>query len=74
MKPSCRLLAQMRFRPWVGVFLSERYLGSVDAAEAITREVVGLYAEYGVAVLVESAVRTEEEMARACDLLQLPPQ
>lgn len=56
------------------MFLSERYLGSVDAAEAITCEVVGLYAEYGVAVLVESAVRTEEEMARACDLLQLPPQ
>lgn len=34
--PTPRLLAQMRFRPWNGVFLSEQYLSGVPEAEAIT--------------------------------------
>ena len=36
--PSRKLLAQMKFRPWNGVFLSDEYLGSVEAATAITRD------------------------------------
>ncbi len=37
--PSKRLLAQMKFRPWKGVFLSEEYLSDVEAADTITRQV-----------------------------------
>ena len=42
----------MRFRPWNGVYLdNEAYLSSVEAAEAVTREAMRLYAEYGVETL-----------------------
>ncbi|GFH12400.1 uncharacterized protein HaLaN_08080, partial [Haematococcus lacustris] len=69
--PSRKLLAQMRFRPWSGVLLSEEYLGSVEAAEAITREVVRTYAAHGVTPLIESSVRSASELQPVLDLLSL---
>jgi hypothetical protein len=59
----------MKFRPWNGVFLSEEYLESVEAAEAITARLLQAYAEHGVAPLVESAVRSEQELERVQQLL-----
>ena len=38
----------MRFRPWNGVFLSERYLSSVKAAQEITQEILRTYKKHGV--------------------------
>ena len=67
--PSRQLLAQMRFRPWNGVFLDDEYLSSVEAAEAVTRAVCGLYAQHGVEVLVETAVRSDAEWRHAQGLL-----
>ena len=63
--PSKRLLAQMRFRPWNGVFLSEEFLSGVPAAEAITREVLRSYASHGVEPLIETAINSEQEWAQA---------
>lgn len=56
-------------RPWNGVFLSEEYLGSVEAAEGITRQLLGVYAAAGVVPLLESAVKTEEELERWTGML-----
>ena len=63
--PSKALLAQMKFRPWNGVFLSDAYLSSVEAAEAITLQVLGLYRAHNVQVLIETAIRTLAEWQRA---------
>ena len=62
--PSPRLLNQMKFRPWNGVFLSEQYLGSVENAEAITVETTKVFADYGVQVLCETALRSERDARR----------
>jgi hypothetical protein len=57
--PTKQLLAQQRFRPWNGVWLSEAYLASPEGAADITREIVRIYREFGVEVLVEApGVRT----------------
>ena len=69
--PSKRLLAQMKFRPWNGVFLSEEYLSSVEAAEKITASVLQVYKQRGVKPLVETAIKTEEELTRVVKLLDL---
>ena len=66
----CRLLAQMRFRPWNGVFLSEEYLSSVDKAQAITAEILAVYSQHGVIPLVESSLRTTQELRQCLDLLE----
>lgn len=66
--PSKRLLAQMKFRPWNGVFLSGEYLSSVESAEAITREMVGVYHAHGAQLLLESCISKTEEWAAAVQL------
>jgi hypothetical protein len=68
--PSARLLAQMRFRPWNGVYLSEEYLSSVEAADRVTRQLMQVYAEFGVVPLVETSVRNGKELSYALDLVQ----
>ncbi len=59
----------MRFRPWNGVFLSEGYLSSVDAAMRVTKKLLAVYAEYDVIPLVETAIRNEAELATLQELL-----
>eukprot|EP00820_Chromera_velia_P029467 Cvel_2097.t1-p1 / transcript=Cvel_2097.t1 / gene=Cvel_2097 / organism=Chromera_velia_CCMP2878 / gene_product=hypothetical protein / transcript_product=hypothetical protein / location=Cvel_scaffold81:302-3193(-) / protein_length=366 / sequence_SO=supercontig / SO=protein_coding / is_pseudo=false len=68
--PSKQLLARMKFRPWKGVFLSDEYLSSVEAAEAVTLEVLKAFDEFGVEVLVESAVRGEKDLEALVRLLE----
>ncbi|KAL4858481.1 hypothetical protein ACK3TF_001456 [Chlorella vulgaris] len=69
--PSKKQLAAMRFRPWGGVFLSDAYLSSVEAADAITRRLVSVYADHGVLPLVETAVESESDVTRVRQLLQV---
>lgn len=56
-------------RPWNGVFLSDEYLSSVEAAEAITTKILSVYSDAGVVPLVESAVTTDSDMLRLQALL-----
>lgn len=53
------------------MFLSEEYLSSVDAAERITAQLLKVYAAAGVVPLLESAVKTEQELGKARDLLSV---
>ena len=65
----CRLLAQMRFRPWNGVFLSSDYLSDVSKAEDITGDLLVVYNRYGVTPLVETSIAKTEELRRVHQLL-----
>lgn len=56
-------------RPWNGVFLSQDYLSSVEAADAITRDLLRAYAAAGVVPLIESAVKRDEELSYVLELL-----
>ena len=46
-----------------------RYLSGVEAAEAITRQVLQVYRRHGVEPLVESSVTTDVELSHVQDLL-----
>jgi hypothetical protein len=69
--PSRRLIAQMKFRPWNGVFLSQEYLSSLDAANSITQDIVLLYKSKGVEPLIETACSSQADFDRVADILQL---
>lgn len=59
----------MKYRPWNGVFLNDRYLTSVEGAREITRQVLQLYRKYDVVPLVESSISTSAELRQCLDLL-----
>ena len=65
----CRLLAQMRFRPWSGVFLSSNFLSDVSKAEKISSELLNVYHKHGVTPLVETSIAKTEELRRVHQLL-----
>lgn len=67
--PTKKLLAQMKYRPWNGVFLSDEYLSSVEAATRLTQELLCIYKAFQVVPLLESALRTEADVRSACSLL-----
>jgi hypothetical protein len=67
--PSNRLLSQMSFRPWNGVFLNEEFLSSVEAADLVVRKIVQLYTTFSVEPLVETAVKSRQDMQRVQELL-----
>ena len=66
---SCRLLAQMRFRPWNGVFLSSDFLSDVSNAEKIIVLLLDIYLQHGVTPLVESSIAKTDELRRVHQLL-----
>ena len=66
-----RHLSQMRFRPWHGVFLSEHYLSSIEAAQEITQESLRMYYKHGVVRLVESNISTTDDLCHCMNLLDV---
>lgn len=52
--PTRKFLAQMKFRPWGGVYLSDGYLNRVDEACMLTKRVLEVYKEFNVVPLVET--------------------
>lgn len=67
--PNKQLLAQMKYRPWNGVFLSDEYLSSVEAATKLTKGLLSVYEEYSVVPLLETALRTGTDVQSAYSLL-----
>lgn len=68
--PTKQLLAQMRFRPWNGVYLSDHYLDSVEGAEQITHCILQKYYDADVIPLVESQITSVEELRRVEGMLE----
>eukprot|EP00756_Hemistasia_phaeocysticola_P000454 Hpha_TRINITY_DN10318_c0_g1::TRINITY_DN10318_c0_g1_i2::g.116152::m.116152 len=69
--PTNKLIAQQRFRPWNGVFLCERFLSGEEGARGIVVQMLRLYEQFGVEVLVEApGVRTEKDLAFLGELLR----
>ena len=60
----------MKFRPWNGVFLSDEYLSSTEAAARITKELLGCYKQHGVIPLLETALHSTQDLRAATDLLE----
>lgn len=67
--PSKQLLNRMRFRPWKGLYLSPEFLGSVEAAEETVKQILELYKQFGVEVIVETSVSNEKEESYMKSLL-----
>ena len=61
----------MKFRPWNGVFLSDEYLSSVEAATKLTKDMLAIYRKHEVVPLLETAVRTKKDVEDAYSLLEI---
>lgn len=68
--PTKKLIAQQKFRPWNGVFLSTTFLNGPEEATAIVSEMIRVYKENKVELLWEApGIRTEKDMSILRELL-----
>jgi len=68
--PTQKLIAQQKFRPWNGVFLSSNFLSGPEEATAIVTEIIRVYKANDVEMLWEApGIRTEKDMETLLKLL-----
>jgi len=68
--PTKKLIAQQKFRPWNGVFLSPEFLNGPEEATVIVSEMIRVYEANDVEMLWEApGIRTEKDMGIVRKLL-----
>jgi hypothetical protein len=69
--PTAKLIAQQKFRPWNGVYLSEQFLSSPSIATEIVISIIRLYNEFNVEILWEApGIRNDKDMIVVQNLMK----
>jgi deoxyribodipyrimidine photo-lyase len=69
--PTKVLIAQQKFRPWKGVFLSDEFLSGPDGARQVIINLMRMYEKYNVELLFEApGIRNEKDMEIVQSLLE----
>ena len=69
--PSKQFLARFKFRPWRGVYLSEKYLNSLEESSKITKKIIDFYLSNSIIPLIETELCTEKQFLQAQNLINL---
>ena len=69
--PSKQFIARFKFRPWRGVYLSNKYLNSLEEAGQITKQIVSLYLNNSIIPLIETELSTEKQFIEAQNFIDL---
>jgi deoxyribodipyrimidine photolyase len=69
--PTKKLIAQQKFRPWNGVFLSDGFLSGEAGARKVVLDVIRMYRRYDAELLFEApGIRTDKDFTVLTGLLQ----
>ena len=60
--PSREFIARFKFRPWKGVFISEKYLNSLDNFYAFTNDLIKVYLDNNVCPVIETEFSSIEKL------------
>ena len=69
--PSKQSLARFKFRPWKGVYFSDKYLNSIEKANSITIDILKVYQKYKIDLLIESECSSIQQLENAKNTLKL---
>jgi len=69
--PSKQFLARFKFRPWRGVYLSNKYLTSLEESAIITKNIIDFYSNNSIIPLVETELSTEKQFIEAQNFIDL---
>ncbi len=69
--PSKQFLSRFKFRPWRGVYLSNRYLNSLEGSSKITKEIIDFYLNKNIIPLIETELSTEKQYIEAQKFINL---
>ena len=69
--PSKQFLARFKFRPWRGVFLSNKYLNSLEESSKTTKKIIDFYTNNSIVPLIETEISTEKQFIEAQKFIDL---
>jgi hypothetical protein len=69
--PSKQFLARFKFRPWKGVYISEKYLYSLDDFYSFTRDLVFFYKNNNITPIIETDFSSSEKMDIIYNFLEI---
>ena len=69
--PSKQFLARFKFRPWRGVYLSNKYLNSLEESSRITKKIIDFYQNNSIIPLVETELSNEKQFIEAKNFINL---
>jgi len=69
--PSNQFLARFKFRPWRGVYLSDKYLNSLEESSKITNNIIDFYLSNNIIPLIETELSTEKQFLEAQNFIIL---
>ena len=68
--PSKQFIARFKFRPWKGVYISEKYLYSLVDFKNFTRELVNFYKNNNITPVIETDFSSSEKLASVYSFLK----
>ena len=60
--PSKQFISRFKFRPWKGVYISDKYLGSLDDFYGFTRDLVCFYKNNNITPVIETDFASSEKL------------
>ena len=69
--PSKQFSARFKFRPWRGVYLSDKYLNSLEEAGKITKDIIDFYISNSIIPIIETELSTEKQFLEAQNFIYL---
>ena len=67
--PSKQFIARFKFRPWKGVYISDKYLYSLDDFYSFTRDLVIFYKKNNIIPIIETDFTSSEKLDLICSFL-----
>ena len=68
--PSKQLIARFKFRPWKGVYISEKFLSSLDAFNDFTGDLVNFYKNNNITPVIESDFSSSDKLDAVYSFLE----
>ena len=68
--PSKQFISRFKFRPWKGVYISDKYLNSLDDFYAFTRDLIEIYFENNICPVIETEFSTLQKLEEIYTLIK----
>ena len=64
--PSKQFIARFKFRPWKGVYISEKYLCSLDDFYVFTKNLISFYKDNNITPVIETDFASSDKLDSVC--------
>ena len=69
--PSRQFIARFKFRPWKGVYISDKYLNSLANFNSFTKDLIQIYFDHNICPLIETDFSSLEKLENVYSFIKI---